>query len=44
MPRIRAAVFDIDGTIAMMDKAAGTFTALPGAAEALAAFRRALMG
>ena len=41
MPRIRAAVFDIDGTLAMMDKATGTFTALPGAAEALAACRAA---
>lgn len=34
---IRAAVFDIDGTLAMMDKAKGTYTALPGAAAALAA-------
>ncbi|QYZ69134.1 HAD-IIA family hydrolase [Neotabrizicola shimadae] len=34
--KIRAAVFDIDGTLAMMDKDKGTYTALPGAAEALA--------
>ncbi|MCB1362225.1 MAG: HAD hydrolase-like protein [Rhodobacter sp.] len=34
---IKAAVFDIDGTLAMMDKETGTYTALPGAAEALAA-------
>lgn len=33
---IRAAVFDIDGTLALMDKAKGTYTALPGAIEALA--------
>ncbi|MGH1368155.1 MAG: HAD-IIA family hydrolase [Maritimibacter sp.] len=32
---IRAAVFDIDGTLAMMDKSKGTYTALPGAIEAL---------
>jgi 4-nitrophenyl phosphatase len=37
--RIRAAVFDIDGTLAMMDKRTGTYTALPGAIEALAACR-----
>ncbi|MCB1397086.1 MAG: HAD hydrolase-like protein [Rhodobacter sp.] len=36
---IRAAVFDIDGTLAMMDKETGTYTALPGAAQALAACR-----
>lgn len=36
---IRAAVFDIDGTLAMMDKAAGTYAALPGAVAALAALR-----
>lgn len=36
---IRAAVFDIDGTLAMMDKSAGTYTALPGAVAALAACR-----
>jgi len=40
---IRAAVFDIDGTLAMMDKASGTFTALPGAVDALAACRAAGM-
>ena len=34
--KIRAAVFDIDGTLAMMDKDKGTYTALPGTAEALA--------
>jgi len=38
---IRAAVFDIDGTLALMDKSKGTFTALPGAVEALAACRTA---
>jgi NagD protein len=32
---IRAAVFDIDGTLAMLDKETGTYAALPGAAEAL---------
>ena len=32
---IRAAVFDIDGTLAMMDKDSGTYTALPGAVQAL---------
>jgi 4-nitrophenyl phosphatase len=37
--RIRAAVFDIDGTLAMMDKRKGTYTALPGAVEALAVCR-----
>jgi HAD superfamily hydrolase (TIGR01450 family) len=36
---IRAAVFDIDGTLALMDKATGTFTALPGAIDALEACR-----
>jgi NagD protein len=36
---IRAAVFDIDGTLALMDKAKGTFTALPGVTEALALCR-----
>ncbi len=34
---IRGAVFDIDGTLAMMDKATGTFTALPGAVAAIKA-------
>lgn len=38
---IKAAVFDIDGTLALMDKASGTFTALPGAVEALDACRAA---
>ena len=33
---IRAAVFDIDGTLAMIDKDNGTYQALPGAAQALA--------
>lgn len=33
---IRAAVFDIDGTLAMMDKEKGTYAALPGAVEAVA--------
>jgi NagD protein len=32
---IRAVVFDIDGTLAMMDKDAGTYAALPGAVAAL---------
>lgn len=32
---IRACVFDIDGTLAMMDKEKGTYTALPGAVEAV---------
>lgn len=34
---IRAVVFDIDGTLALMDKASGTYTALPGAITALSA-------
>ena len=34
---IRAAVFDIDGTLAMMDKDTGTYAALPGAVAALRA-------
>lgn len=38
---IRAAVFDIDGTLALMNKEQGTFTALPGAIDALAACRDA---
>lgn len=33
---IQAAVFDIDGTLALMNKEAGTYAALPGAAQALA--------
>ena len=32
---IRGAIFDIDGTLAMMDKSKGTYTALPGAVEIL---------
>lgn len=32
---IRGAIFDIDGTLGMMDKAKGTDTALPGAIAAL---------
>ena len=32
---IRACVFDIDGTLAMMDKDRGTYAALPGAVDAL---------
>jgi 4-nitrophenyl phosphatase len=36
---IRAAVFDIDGTLAMMDKESGTYTALPGAVQALEALQ-----
>ncbi len=34
---IRAAVFDIDGTLAMMDKDKGTYTALPSAVETVKA-------
>jgi NagD protein len=37
--QIRAVVFDIDGTLAMLDKETGAYSALPGAAEALAALR-----
>lgn len=37
--RIRAAVFDIDGTLALMDKDTGAYEALPGAVAALAACR-----
>ena len=33
--KIRAAVFDIDGTLALMDKDKGTYEALPGAIAAL---------
>ena len=40
-PTIRTAVFDIDGTLALMNKDAGTFTALPGAVDALSACRAA---
>ncbi len=36
---IRAAVFDIDGTLALMDKDKGTYAALPGAVEALTALQ-----
>lgn len=36
---IRAAVFDIDGTLAMMDKDSGTYAALPGAVDALVELR-----
>ncbi len=32
---IRAAVFDIDGTLALMDKNKGTYLALPGAVDAV---------
>ncbi len=39
--QIRTAVFDIDGTLAMMDKKTGTYTALPGAVDAVAACRHA---
>ncbi len=38
---IGAAVFDIDGTLAMMDKKTGLYTALPGAVEAVTACRSA---
>ena len=34
-PSIHGAIFDIDGTLAMMDKSKGTYAALPGAVEAL---------
>jgi NagD protein len=36
---IGAVVFDIDGTLALMDKRAGTYAALPGAVDALALCR-----
>ena len=36
---IRAVVFDIDGTLAMMDKDSGTYAALPGAVQALTALK-----
>lgn len=36
---IRALVFDIDGTLALMDKETHSYTALPGAREALALCR-----
>ncbi len=36
---LRAAVFDIDGTLALMDKDRGTYAALPGAVQAIQAFR-----
>ncbi|MGG7565190.1 HAD-IIA family hydrolase [Rhodovulum sp. DZ06] len=39
MTRYTAAIFDIDGTLAMMDKATGTYEALPGAIEAMEACR-----
>jgi NagD protein len=38
---IRTAVFDIDGTLAMMDKKTNVYTALPGAVEAIDACRKA---
>ena len=38
---IRTAVFDIDGTLAMMDKKTGVYTALPGAIDAIDACRKA---
>jgi HAD superfamily hydrolase (TIGR01450 family) len=41
---ITTAVFDIDGTLAMMDKKSGQYTALPGAVEAVAACRDAGIG
>ena len=37
---IRAAVFDIDGTLALMDKENGTYKALPGAVIAVAELSR----
>ncbi len=40
-PRVKAAVFDIDGTLALMNKEAGTFTALPGAIDLIAQCERA---
>lgn len=36
---LRAVVFDIDGTLAMMDKETGRYAALPGAVAALAALK-----
>jgi len=38
---MRAAVFDIDGTLAVMDKVSHRYTALPGAIAAIAACRAA---
>lgn len=38
---LRVVVFDIDGTLALMDKTTQTYTALPGAVDALAACRAA---
>lgn len=38
---IRTAVFDIDGTLAMMDKKTGAYTPLPGAAKAMSSCRTA---
>lgn len=38
---IGTVVFDIDGTLAMMDKKSGLYTALPGAVEAISACRNA---
>lgn len=36
---VRAVVFDIDGTLAMLDKATGRYAALPGAVQAVKACR-----
>ena len=41
---IRAAVFDIDGTLAMLDKDTGTYAALPGAVAALRAMAISNLG
>jgi|TARA_R110002124_G_scaffold287360_1_gene473793 4-nitrophenyl phosphatase len=38
---IRGVIFDIDGTLALMDKSKGTYTALPGAVDALEKCRKA---
>lgn len=43
MTDLKAAVFDIDGTLAMMDKQTNTFAALPGAVKAIQACRSAGM-
>lgn len=41
MTHLKTAVFDIDGTLALMDKDTGVYTPLPGALDALATCRAA---
>jgi HAD superfamily hydrolase (TIGR01450 family) len=43
MQKIRTAVFDIDGTLAMMDKKSGQYTVLLGAVEAIELCHKASM-